>query len=57
MSILEVFRRYKLKTSELESCNEKLLEENKILLEEIRMLKKIMYGIELDVDKLKKKSE
>lgn len=56
MSLIEPFRKLWTKNSHLKEYNKKLLEENKILLEEIRMLKKLLYDIELDLSaKLKKR--
>jgi len=55
MSLLEPFRKLKLKNDNLQELNKKLLKENKILLEEIRMLKNLLYGIKWDLNKLEKK--
>lgn len=50
MSLLEPYRK-------LREENQKLLEENEILLQEIRALKNIMYGLQLDLGKKKKKNK
>jgi hypothetical protein len=56
MSLIEPFRKLWTKNTCLQEHNNKLLEENKILIEEIKMLKKLLYDIELDLSvKLKKR--
>ena len=51
MSLLNPFRKLWANNSELKKHNEKLLQENTILLEEIKMLKKLLYDIELDISR------
>lgn len=56
MSILNPFRKLWVTNSDLQKHNKLLLEENRILLEEIKMLKKLLYDIELDITaKIKRK--